>query len=125
MIARQASVVGERLRAARGQATVEFAGMIVWLLLAGVCVWQVALVGWTAVSANNAARTAARQASRGGDGQTAGMHALAAKNLSDHASVDQDETGRWNVSVRVPIIFPGLDPAHMYITESAVMPHTG
>ena len=62
----------------RGQASVEFAGSLLWLLLAAFAVWQILLVTWTFNQASNAARTASRVDGRGGDareGRQARAHA--------------------------------------------------
>ena len=50
-----------------GQVAIEFLGTIFLVLLAGLLAWQLALAGWSAVGAANAARTAARAYSRTGD----------------------------------------------------------
>lgn len=117
-----------RLRAQNGQSMVEFGGTLIWMLLAALCAWQLALVGWTAVSAGNAARSAARTWSRGGDGAAAGQSALASKLLNDGAVVTMDTaTDRWKVVVPIPIVFPGLQPIQPppTVTETASMPYTG
>ena len=44
----------------RGQASVEFAGVVLWLMLAGFAVWQILLVTYSFNQASNAARTASR-----------------------------------------------------------------
>jgi hypothetical protein len=118
------SSLASRLRGQSGQATIEFGGMLVWLLLAGLFAWQLALVGWTAVSANNAARTASRMASRGGDGSKAGHDSLSGKGLQKGASVSM-QGDLATVHVRIPIVFPGLQPLNLAITETADMPYTG
>jgi Flp pilus assembly protein TadG len=61
----------------RGQASVEFAGVLVWMLLAALFVWQLLLVTWTFNQASNAARTASRVDGRGGSAAKAGKEALA------------------------------------------------
>ena len=45
------------LRDERGQASAEFMGMVFWLLLAALFVWQLMLAAWTVNQATNAART--------------------------------------------------------------------
>ena len=51
-------------RSEQGQASVEFMGMLFWLLVATVVVWQLMLAAWTANQATNAARTASRVSAR-------------------------------------------------------------
>lgn len=108
-----------------GQSTIEFAGMLTLLLIAGMFAWQLAMVGWTAVSAENAARTAARMASRGGDGVTAGKDSLATHGLQSNANVSVQGTDA-TVTVPIPIVFPGLQLLQLSpIQETAAMPYTG
>jgi hypothetical protein len=114
-----------RLRSESGQSTIEFGGMIVWLLIAAVFAWQLALAGWTAVSAGNAARTAARMWSRDGDWHTAGEQALnSGLRKNAHIWMEGEQV---KVNVPIPVVFPGLLPLKppLSITESADMPHTG
>ena len=78
-----------RLRSEDGQSTLELAGTIVWIVLAGLFAFQLAVVGWTAVSAGNAARTAARLVSRGdseSDAANAEVQMLAGGALGTRAS---------------------------------------
>ncbi|MBV9413854.1 MAG: pilus assembly protein [Solirubrobacterales bacterium] len=116
-----------RLRGQRGQATVEFAGMVTWVLIAALFAWQLALVGWTAVSATNAARTAARLASRGASqtqAQDEGKRSLTF-GLSNNSSVIV-RNDHAVVHVPIPFLFPGFKPdVSVGITETAWMPYTG
>ena len=108
-----------------GQATIEFAGMTVWILLAALFVWQAALVGWSFVSATNAARTAARLYSRTGDQNQAIQDAK--NSLSGSLSSDAHvwfSDGRAEVSVPIPLFLPGLHPG-LNADGDALMPHTG
>ncbi len=92
----------------RGQASVEFAGVLMWLLLAALFVWQLLLVTWTFNQASNAARTASRVDGRGGDGVKAGREALSprpARATPGSAWRASSAT----VRVRIPILVPGLD----------------
>lgn len=118
------------MRSESGQSTVEFAGTIVWLLLATLFAFQLALAGWTVVSAGNAARTAARLVSRGDtttDAGNVGVKGLAGKGLGG-ASINFG-TGRSGgdeatVTVKIPPVFPGaslLPP----ISVGAEIPATG
>ncbi len=115
------------MRSESGQSTVEFAGTILWLVLAALFAWQLALVGWTAVSAGDAARTAARLHSRGADDTTAaaaGRGSLSGKGLAGGATVTT-QGDSWSVRVPIPLVLPGLHPLHLAITETATMPETG
>jgi pilus assembly protein CpaE len=108
-----------------GQATIEFAGMTFWILLAALFVWQAALVGWSFVSATNAARTAARLYSRTGDQSQAIQDAK--KSLSGSLSSNANiyfNGDRAEVSVPIPLFVPGLNPG-LTAHGDALMPHTG
>jgi hypothetical protein len=104
----------------RGQASVEFAGVLTWLLLAALFVWQLMLVTWAFTQASNAARTASRVDGRGGDGVKAGRAALS-RGLRGDARIRM-EGERAVVRVRIPILFPGLDSGGMVAEREAELP---
>ena len=106
-----------RLREEGGQASVECAGVLVWMLLAALLVWQLLLVSWTFTQASNAARTASRADGRGGSGEKAGRAALS-PGLRDHARVEMAGE-RATVRVRIPIVLPGLDSDRLRVSRSA------
>lgn len=116
-----------------GQSTVEFAGTIVWILLAGLFALQLAVAGWAAVSAGNAARTAARLVSRSdtqADAQDAAIKGLADRGLGDSTVTFQ--TGRSGgdeavAHVPIPPVFPGIKLIfpHMAMNAGAEIPPTG
>ena len=109
-----------RLREEAGQASSEFVGLLAWLLLAAVLIWQLLLVTWTFTQASNAARTASRVDARGGDPVKAGRNALT-PGLRKHARVEMaGETA--TVRVRIPIIVPGLDSDDLRATRTAELP---
>jgi hypothetical protein len=111
----------QRLHAEQaGQASVEFAGVLFWLLLAGFAVWQMLLVTWTFNQASNAARTASRVDGRGGDADKAGKNALT-PGLRKHAEVHM-QGEKATVIVRIPIVFPGLDSPKFRAERSAELP---
>lgn len=117
--------MGGRVRDNSGQATIEFAGMALWLVIAALFAWQLGLVAWSFVSANNAARTAARLFSRTGDTQQAADDAKKSLSgvLSSGASVGfQGNTAE--VQVKIPLVLPGL-PSGLVAHGDAEMPHTG
>ena len=104
----------------RGQASVEFAGVLVWLLLAALFIWQLLLVTWSFNQASNAARTASRVDGRGGSGEKAGKEALS-PGLRDHAKVELAGE-KATVKVRIPIVVPGLDSDDMVAERKAELP---
>ena len=91
----------------RGQASAELMGMMVWLLLVTLIVWQVCLAAWTYTQVSNAARTASRVEGRGGDAAKAARNALATP-LRKNIEKIQIEGDRAKVTVRMPIVIPGV-----------------
>ena len=108
------------LRDERGQASVEFAGVLFWLLLTAFVVWQLLLVTWTFNQASNAARTASRVDGRGGDAVKAGRNALS-PGLRGGARIKM-EGEKAIVKVRIPIIVPGVDLDGVMATGKAELP---
>ena len=60
----------------RGQASTELLGMLWWMLLCALAVWQLLLAAWAVDQAANAARTASRVEARGGDSEKAAHWAV-------------------------------------------------
>jgi TadE-like protein len=112
--------VRRRLADERGQASVEFAGVLFWLVLTAFVVWQLLLVTWAFNQASNAARTASRVDGRGGDAVKAGRAALSPglRGGSDIKMQGEKAT----VRVRIPLIVPGLDSDRIRATKSAELP---
>jgi pilus assembly protein CpaE len=109
-----------RLRGESGQASIEFAGMLWWIVFLALAVWQLLLVTWAGAQASNAARTASRVQARGGDAAKAARNALTPV-LRDHLIVKIDgETAV--VKVRIPIFVPGLYSNKMRVSGRAVLP---
>jgi Flp pilus assembly protein TadG len=109
-----------RLRQEAGQVSVEFAGLLLWLLLAALFIWELMLVAWSFNQASNAARTASRVDARGGDAEKAGRNALS-PGLRKHAEVTM-RGEKATVKVRIPIIIPGLDSDEMRASGDAELP---
>ena len=108
------------IRDERGQASVELVGMLWWLLLAALVVWQLMLAAWAVDQTANAARTASRVDGRGGDAVKAARNALPS-GLRDGVKVLMNgETAK--VSVRIPIVVPGLGADGLRVTRSATLP---
>jgi Flp pilus assembly protein TadG len=120
-------LTSNRLRSQSGQSIVEMGGTLTWLLIVALFAWQLALVGWTYVSAANTARTVARLYSREqneGDAHDEGMRSLSSDGLGTGASVTYDSNAKtWSVTAKIPIVFPGI--AGLPITQSATIPVTG
>ncbi len=116
-----------RLVAQQGQVAVEFLGTIFLVLLAAMVAWQLALVGWSAVGAANAARTAARAYSRTGDNASAqsdGEQSLQGDGLGAGSNVTVNG-GKATVTVTIPLLIPGLASPFALPATTAYMPHTG
>jgi hypothetical protein len=114
-----------RLREDGGQASVEFVGMLWLLFLVALVVWQLLLAAWTAEQAQNAARTGSRVLGRGGDAAKAARNAVSAGlRRGVHVQVAGE---RVQVTVRIPILVPGLhiDTRTFKATRDATLPGTG
>jgi hypothetical protein len=108
------------LRDQRGQASVELVGMLWWLLLAALVVWQLMLAAWAVDQTASAARTASRVEGRGGDAEKAARNALP-NALRDGMTIKvRGETAK--LSVRIPIVVPGLGDDRLRVTRSATLP---
>ena len=106
----------------RGQVSVEFAGMLFWMLLTALVVWQLLLVAWTFNQSSNAARTASRVDGRGGDARKAAVNALSPP-LREGTTVKMDGE-KAKVVVPIPIIVPGVKKHGFDATRSATLPAT-
>jgi hypothetical protein len=96
-----------RLADERGQASAELMGMMGWLLLVTLIVWQVALAAWTYTQVSNAARTASRVEARGGDAKKAARNALS-KPLQKNIERIEIDGEKATVEVRMPLVLPGI-----------------
>ena len=104
----------------RGQVSAELLGMMWWMLFCAVVVWQMLLAAWAVDQAANAARTASRVEGRGGDAEKAARWAVS-NGLRKGLEVDiSGETAK--VSVRIPIVVPGLGDDRLRATRSATLP---
>lgn len=107
---------------------IEFAGTAWLLILAGLIAWELALIGWSAVSASNAARTAARVYSKSGNAAGAeadGRQSLAGNGFKPDTSSVSVAGETANVTVNIPILIPELITSPLPIHESATLPGTG
>jgi hypothetical protein len=104
----------------RGQASTELMGMIWWLLLVAFLVWQLLLAAWAVDQAANAARVASRVEARDGNADKA-AHWAVSGGLRKGMKVDvRGDTA--TVSVRVPIVIPGLGDDRLRVERSATLP---
>ena len=108
------------LKDQRGQTSVELVGMLWWLLLAALVVWQLMLAAWAVDQTASAARTASRVEGRGGDAIKAARNALPSGLRDGMKATISGETAK--LSVRIPIVVPGLGDDRLRITRSATLP---
>jgi hypothetical protein len=91
----------------RGQASIETVALLPVLVALTFAMWQAALAGWALVSAESAARAAARAALAGQPPGPSALSALPGSMRSD-AEVE-DSGGRVTVRVHIPSVLPGFD----------------
>jgi len=96
----------QRTEPERGQASVEFLGVLPAVLLVALATWQLVLAGHISSLAANAARVGARAHTVGGDPEAAARGALPA-DLRRHLTVTETEDGRVSVRVRLPVLVRG------------------
>jgi hypothetical protein len=108
------------LRDQSGQASVELVGMLGWMLLVALVVWQLMLAAWSVDQAADAARTASRVQGRGGDAAKAGVNALSGGLRRGAKVVISGEKA--TVSVRIPVLIPGLGDDRLRAERSATLP---
>ena len=104
----------------RGQASTELMGMVWWMFLVALLIWQLLLAAWAVDQAANAARTASRVQARDGNADKA-AHWAVSSGLRKGMKVEIDGDTA-TVSVRVPIVFPGLGDDRLRIERSATLP---
>lgn len=114
--------LGRRLSRERAQVAVEFLGMVPLMLISALLVWQLLLAAYAVSSAENAARTASRAEGVGRDGEEAARSSLSFGLDQDAVTTIDGE--RAEVSVRVPIIAPGVSVEALTVTRDAELPET-
>ena len=113
-----------RLADERGQASAELMGMMVWLLLVTLIVWQVCLAAWTYTQVSNAARTASRVEARGGRPEE-GRPQRALGPLRKNIEKIKIEGERATVEVRMPIVMPGVFSSKDLLASASGAPGSG
>lgn len=93
-----------------GSASVEFVGVIVFALLAGMVALQVGVVGWVLASATDAARAASRAASLEQSPSAAAQQSLPTGLTMTDLSGGKSGAGySYTVTVEVPSLIPMLE----------------
>lgn len=98
----------------RAQASVETVALLPALVILTLALWQAAMAGWALVSAESAARAAARAALAGAAPRPAALAALP-HGMRSGADVRITSSGV-KVRVRIPAVLPGFG---MDVTASA------
>lgn len=90
----------------RGVAALEVIGVVPFVLFVAVCVWQLAIGGYAAVHATEAARAAARAAALHQSAESAGLSALP-EGLRERATISGSRVGNgytYTAVVEVPML---------------------
>lgn len=90
----------------RGQASVETVALVPALVILTLALWQAVMAGWALVSAESAARAAARAALAGGPARGAALAALPHGMRS--SALVRITSGAVTVRVRIPAVLPGF-----------------
>lgn len=119
---------GRKRRGERGAMTIEFVGTIFIVLMMLMIAWQAFLGMHALTQANSAARDAARAASLGDHGPTAGKQALS-RSLQPGSNVTCPPSFGSSVTcqarVQIPSILGDRFSNMPIITRSATMPRSG
>lgn len=92
----------QRTERERGQASVEFLGVLPAVLLVALAGWQIALTGQAVWLSGNAARVGARAQTVGGDPRAAARSAL--PSYLRRGLIVRGDGGRVSVRVAVPLL---------------------
>jgi hypothetical protein len=111
-----------RDRHERGQASVEFVGLLPVVAIVGALVWQAIVAGQALWLTGAAARAAARAAAVGGDTRAAARSALPPR-LERGLAVASDARGGVRVAVRIPSVITGGSLAT--VASRAAFPRQG
>lgn len=109
-----------------GQSAVEFVGWVTVLLIAALAAVQLGFVAYAVQQAGTASRAAARVASQGGDGSSAGYGAMSSW-LADGASVNAPPAGAGDqVTATATVPIPSVIPLFTFPSaqRSTTMPVT-
>ncbi|WP_134687250.1 TadE/TadG family type IV pilus assembly protein [Brevibacillus migulae] len=107
----------------RGSLTIEFIAMFPFIIFAFMLFWQIALVGFTLVVTEAAARDGARVAAVGGAYETAVKNAISGLQLEDIDKNGSSDEVTVTVSTKVPVVkIPLISDLHFTITRDATMP---
>ncbi len=109
-------------RSDRGSASIELMGVLHYLLLAALLAWQLLLVATTVTAAENAARTGSRAGGLGDNAVAAATDALPDWLSRNATAISAPGSNSVRVSIRVPIIVPGLASDTFVVSRDAHLP---
>ncbi|MFF4317430.1 TadE/TadG family type IV pilus assembly protein [Streptomyces sp. NPDC001568] len=120
MAARRSARTG---RPDRGQVAVEFVGMVPLILLLVAAVWECVLIGYAFSLVGNAADEAARAGAVKGDGacRTAAVEHIGGAWGPTTQCGRAGDLYKATVTVRIPVLFPGLNFGSLDGTAGAAM----
>ena len=117
-----------RLGGERGAVSIEFTGLLPFLLVFMLGLWQLGLVGYTYVIAGHAAREGARELAVVPDDPRHRKPAYRAAAEQDvpkawrhKAKITKEDGSKVRVSLRVPVVLPGLDSPFRVTTDAATV----
>jgi pilus assembly protein CpaE len=125
--ARMRAIGAQRMESERGQATVEFVGILPAALLVAALVVQLVLAGHAVWSSGNAARVAARAAAVGGDPAAAARSALPSyleRGLKVSTAGGSARRGAVTVRVRLPLLATGRRSPFSISARAAMEPQS-
>lgn len=112
MAGRRRDLFRRRCRGDQGQVAIEFVGMLPYILLVVVAVWECVLIGYAFSLVGNAADEAAREGAVHGAGA---CREAALEHISsgwDTPTVTCEASGnlyKARVTLNLPLLFPGFD----------------
>ena len=109
----RAKSIVTRLAGERGQATIEFTGILPLVAVVLILLWQIAMIGMTAAFGGHAARAGARAFAVGDDVKAAALHSLPGwwqhpKDISATVSSKDNYYGTVTVKYQIPLLIPGV-----------------
>lgn len=102
----------DRVRGDQGQVAIEFVGMLPYILLIVVAVWECVLIGYAYSLAGNAADEGARVGAVSGVGaceEAAQEHVSAAWGTDIANCYKSGKLIKAEVTLNLPVLFPGLN----------------
>ena len=106
----------------RGLAAIEFIGALPVVMICALFAWQLLLGAFSATAAQDAARTGSRVESMGGNGAVAARGAVSSWLQDDVTATTDPGSTRVHVTIRVPIVLPGVSSGAFTVSRAAELP---